>query len=730
MNDQREYSNEELGAMSVARHEHPNWIELFRDRLAGRWAVALPVSILAGCLASLACWYVVPARYESSGLIEVDARRGVVVSRLPEESESSRTFTMYLQNQINLIRSERVREAAIESPELRSLRLTRSGESLIDSIERNLEVSIPSRSYQIRVGYTDTSPLAAVEVTNAVMLSYIEIHGNSRGSELDQTSQNLRLEKQANRDRLQAKRDELQDLIRRSQDGMGDVSGVMQRLAEERQTMLADQERIQEVMSTLERSSTDAGIGVAEMTGEEMPVPSQEELEAFDPRLVAMREAILRDQNDLDKIRPRLKESHRLVRKLTLGIETQQRSLEDAIEEARSRWYAGPGQELSYRNLQLEGNRLKDRLLTRRERMQQLQRHQAQYVQIQKDVGVLEDDYAKLEDRLTSVEREAPYIGDRIKIVQDATEPVATGNRRMQVAGVAFFGGIAAVLGGFFVIGSVDQRAFAVRQLKSEGDGFQCLGVIPDTTTSDSDPDLLNIAMTCVHRLRNKIESTRTRGEGGYVILITSPFQGDGKTTLATLLGHSYATAGFRTCLVDCDFIGRSLSHHFEELRSEGLKEVILGSEMAGHLVQVDEGKLSLLPIGIDDRVDAAMMQSDITASLLANLRADFDFTIIDTGPLTGSIESTPIATNVDGVLLALRKGRSRTPLRRCVRDLRELGARYLGVVLNYADKSDYRDVSSVSKSIEQVIREESEGIRKKNALAESLRTRGSNTYE
>ncbi|MEC8819192.1 MAG: hypothetical protein VXX30_08870, partial [Planctomycetota bacterium] len=140
--------------------------------------------------------------------------------------------------------------------------------------------------------------------------------------------------------------------------------------------------------------------------------------------------------------------------------------------------------------------------------------------------------------------------------------------------------------------------------------------------------------------------------------------------------------------------------------------------------------KLSLLPIGLDDRVDAAMMQSEVTASLLASLRADFDFTIIDTGPLTGSIESTPIATNVDGVLLALRKGRSRTPLRRCVRDLHELGARYLGVVLNYADRADYRDVSSISKSIDQVIREEAEGIRKKNALAESLRTRGSSTYE
>ena len=68
-----------------------------------------------------------------------------------------------------------------------------------------------------------------------------------------------------------------------------------------------------------------------------------------------------------------------------------------------------------------------------------------------------------------------------------------------------------------------------------------------------------------------------------------------------------------------------------------------------------------------------------------------------------------------------MRKGRSRVPLKRCVRDLHELNAPYLGVVLNYADKSDYKDISSVSKSIEQVIKEEASGVRTRNALTESL---------
>ena len=151
------------------------------------------------------------------------------------------------------------------------------------------------------------------------------------------------------------------------------------------------------------------------------------------------------------------------------------------------------------------------------------------------------------------------------------------------------------------------------------------------------------------------------------------------------------------------------------------VKEVIKEGDIEEKLVGLDRDNLFLLPIGLDEMVNPEMMQLDVVENLFAELRGTFDFIIIDTGPLSGSIESMPIAGSVDGVILALRKGRSRVPLKRCVRDLHELNAPYLGVVLNYADKSDYKDISSVSKSIEQVIKEEATGLRTRNALTESL---------
>ena len=74
--------------------------------------------------------------------------------------------------------------------------------------------------------------------------------------------------------------------------------------------------------------------------------------------------------------------------------------------------------------------------------------------------------------------------------------------------------------------------------------------------------DAVVLASDCVHRLRGRIESRRAP-EKGYSIMVSSPFQGDGKTTLAVSLGWSYAESGYKTLLIDADFVGRAMTHQF-----------------------------------------------------------------------------------------------------------------------------------------------------------------------
>src|SRR5205823_2619674 len=87
---------------------------------------------------------------------------------------------------------------------------------------------------------------------------------------------------------------------------------------------------------------------------------------------------------------------------------------------------------------------------------------------------------------------------------------------------------------------------------------------------------------------------------------------------------------------------------------------------------------------------------------LLNEARKEFDIVIIDTGPILGSIEANILAHEVDGVILAVARGRERGMVRSAVRKLNSLGARPLGFVFNRAapqdfERSPYSSISSVS---------------------------------
>ena len=81
--------------------------------------------------------------------------------------------------------------------------------------------------------------------------------------------------------------------------------------------------------------------------------------------------------------------------------------------------------------------------------------------------------------------------------------------------------------------------------------------------------------------LNESINSTRTmllhaaRKESMQVVMVTSATQGEGKTSLASQLATSMATAGMRTLIVDCDLRNPSIQKLFELPLGPGVSEVL-----------------------------------------------------------------------------------------------------------------------------------------------------------
>jgi Mrp family chromosome partitioning ATPase len=154
-------------------------------------------------------------------------------------------------------------------------------------------------------------------------------------------------------------------------------------------------------------------------------------------------------------------------------------------------------------------------------------------------------------------------------------------------------------------------------------------------------------------------------------------------------LGWSYAAAGYRTILVDCDIVGRGMSRHLGLSDRQGVREVLRDRRLDTQIAKLSTPNLSALPVGIDPTIGPESIRRDDFATLCSELRQMYDVIIVDTGPYIGSVEMLPVASAADSVVFSIRRGRSRARLDECLNDLASNRIGCLGVILNCAVQSD-----------------------------------------
>jgi capsular exopolysaccharide synthesis family protein len=167
-------------------------------------------------------------------------------------------------------------------------------------------------------------------------------------------------------------------------------------------------------------------------------------------------------------------------------------------------------------------------------------------------------------------------------------------------------------------------------------------------------------------------------------IMVASGAAGEGKTSLAVLLAVSLARAWRRTLLIDANLRRPVLHRVFATGPEPGLAELLRGEAAADQAVHsTPVSRLWLLPAGrLDDYALQALAQDDV-GRLLAELRGQYDFVVIDTPPVLPVADAPMLARHVDAVLLAVLCGTSRLPQVEAARArLEALGVRLLGAVV------------------------------------------------
>ena len=169
------------------------------------------------------------------------------------------------------------------------------------------------------------------------------------------------------------------------------------------------------------------------------------------------------------------------------------------------------------------------------------------------------------------------------------------------------------------------------------------------------------------------------------VVMITSSFPGEGKSTIAANLALTFAQAGNRVILVDCDLRRPSMNTIFEQPRSPGVTEVLAGDvPLAEALHSTDIENINLLTAGTIPPNPAELLCSDSMRDLLAGLRETYDIVIIDAPPVIPVTDAPLLTAFVDMVVVVIESGRIPAKAAQRMKELlQSVQAPVAGFVLN-----------------------------------------------
>lgn len=168
-------------------------------------------------------------------------------------------------------------------------------------------------------------------------------------------------------------------------------------------------------------------------------------------------------------------------------------------------------------------------------------------------------------------------------------------------------------------------------------------------------------------------------------ILVTSPSQRDGKTSLACNLGIALSDANRRVLLVDICTRRPGVEKAFDLEPDHGLGEILAGEYSPEELVRpTDVPNLYVLGPGFQSRDVSRKLASREAVEFFEQAEQAFDHVIIDTPPCLLVSDAKLLSPVMDGIILVAGVGVSTvTTVRRCLLEMQQIGANVLGVVLN-----------------------------------------------
>ena len=183
--------------------------------------------------------------------------------------------------------------------------------------------------------------------------------------------------------------------------------------------------------------------------------------------------------------------------------------------------------------------------------------------------------------------------------------------------------------------------------------------------------------------LRSNLEYSLRDNRGCRVVGVTGARRQEGRTTTAVNLADALAQDGKRVLLVDADLRRSSAANRVGIAPDKGLAEILSGSASPREAV-TEAGGFSLIAGGVRPDNPSELLGSDAMGRLMADLRQEYDYILLDLPPVTAVSDALCAARHADGMLLVVRRGHTcRRELDQALGTLRGQHVNVLGFVLN-----------------------------------------------
>jgi capsular exopolysaccharide synthesis family protein len=313
---------------------------------------------------------------------------------------------------------------------------------------------------------------------------------------------------------------------------------------------------------------------------------------------------------------------------------------------------------------------------------------------VQRDQGY----YDHLLGTLQGVDMNKNLPQENLSVLQPAT-PSQPEKRYVPIrVAVAFvfglFIGLALVYGWYLL----DDRFVSFHDITDQF-GETLLGLVPQIKVSHKQPAQALLAevddrqsyLESFRHLRSALLLSANSEAHPQILLFTSSTSGEGKTTVSANLARLLARSGLRVVLVDADEQGGGLQRLMGERGQPGVLDYLRGDASASAVVYPTgcEG-LSFVPAGTRNAKSEGLFLRPKLGELLAELRRNHDFIIIDGPPVLTCDDASMLVPRADTVILVARPFYTRSrSVRQALDMLYQRQAKNVNIVLNRARKDD-----------------------------------------